>query len=301
MSAREREAAKWVAAMRGPTADTEREAFEAWHARPGNADAFARAEDDMAIEGLSRQRIEARARGHRTAPGGLRWALATIAAAGLALGFAWYLKFGEHQPQLAAGQQTPGLLTLADGTRVTLTEGAKVASQYSSDRRIVILTGGRARFEVAHDAARPFTVVAGRSETTALGTIFEVDLTQGPPRVRLVKGSVEVRATGADAKLRLSPGQSAEVLTAGPRLLPVKTNPLPATWLEADHLPLGAVIDAANKANAKPIRLTDPLLAEIEVTGRFDVRDSAALARKLAAALNLRSDERAEEILLSKK
>ena len=37
-------------------------------------------------------------------------------------------------------------------------------------KRQVVMTGGRARFTVAHDASRPFRVVAGGSEIVALGT-----------------------------------------------------------------------------------------------------------------------------------
>ncbi|KTE22840.1 hypothetical protein ATE67_02680 [Sphingopyxis sp. H050] len=71
--------------------------------------------------------------------------------------------------------------------------------------------------------------------------------------------------------------------------------------LAADGLPLGAVIDAANKVNVKPIRLADPALASLPVTGRFDVANGASLARKLAAALGLEAIEGPDAITLRKK
>lgn len=52
---------------------------------------------------------------------------------------------------------------------------------------------------VAHDASRPFRVQAGGSLTTALGTVFEVDLTGPAPIIHLVEGSVEVGATRGPA------------------------------------------------------------------------------------------------------
>nr|WP_269090322.1 FecR domain-containing protein [Sphingopyxis lutea] len=199
----------------------------------------------------------------------------------------------------------PGQLRLADGSTVTLMDGAWAEPQFSDTERRIRLHGGRARFDVAHDSARPFIVVAGVSETKALGTIFEVDARSSVPTVKLVRGSVEVRLGGSSKALRLAPGETAEVSDDGPRLLPAMASPVqtsePTTMLAADALPLGAVIDAANKANAKPIRLADPALGSLPVTGRFDVADSASLARKLAAAFGLDDEEGPDAITLSKK
>src|SRR3546814_15697675 len=87
-------------------------------------------------------------------------------------------------------------------------DGARVEARFTSGERRVRLVGGRARFSVAHESARPFRVEAAGSETTALGTIFEIDLTGRRPAVHLVEGPVEVRATAnPQAPLRLSPTQ----------------------------------------------------------------------------------------------
>ena len=302
MNRQQREAADWAALMRRTPSDGERLAFDAWRARPGNADAYARAVDDWNYSGTtSRQRIEAKARSERHAPGNLRWAVATIATVGLALGFAYYLQRDRDQPQIASGPMLPGQLRLADGTTVTLMDGAWVNPQLTASERRVILNGGRARFDVAHDAARPFIVVAGRSETRAIGTVFEVDARKAVPRIKLIKGSVEVRATAAGEVLRLAPGEIAEVPPSGPRLLPAMASPVPANLLTADNLPLGAIVGRANAANGRHIALSDPALAALPVTGRFDVADISLLARRLAAALDLDIEDRGGNIVLSKK
>ena len=302
MTRASREAAEWLAKMRGPVTDQDRAAFDAWHARAGNAEAYAGAEADMELaKGFSRERIEAKARGHRDAPGGFRWAIATGATIALALGGAWYIQSRQDVPQIAAGPMLPSQLRLRDGTIVTLMEGAWVNPQLSGTERRVVLNGGRARFEVAQDPARPFIVVAGRSETVALGTIFEIDAREATPRVKLIKGSVEVRLSGTAKIVRLVPGETAEVPADGPHLLPVMEMPAPTALLTADNLPLGTVVDAANKGDAKPIRVADPALAARTVSGRFDVSDRAALARKLAAALDLSAEENADEIMLRRK
>ena len=305
MSSVEREAAEWAVRMRGTPTEADREAFERWYAKPGNAEAFAMSEDDVALARTgSRSRIEAKAGSERNAAGGLRWAVATIAAFGIALAFAWHMNRQTDTPQIATGPMLPGQLRLADGSTVMLMDGAWAEPQFSESERRIRLHGGRAKFDVAHDSARPFIVVAGISETTALGTVFEVDARSDVPKVKLLRGSVEVRLGGTAKAVRLAPGESAEVSGTGPRLIPAMTSPVqatePATMLVADRLPLGAVIDAANKANAKPIRLADPALASLPVTGRFDVADGASLARKLAAALGLETAESPDAITLRK-
>ncbi|KTE37764.1 MULTISPECIES: FecR family protein [Sphingopyxis] len=306
MKSSEREAIEWGVRMRGAPTEADREAFKIWYAKPGNAEAFAVAEDDFVMTGsASRTRIEAIAREGQKPSGGFRWAFAAVAGLVIAVGFAWHLGRQGDTPQIAAGPMLPGQLRLADGSTVTLMDGAWAEPQFSDTERRVRLHGGRARFDVAHDSARPFIVVAGISETKALGTVFEVDARSDVPKVKLVRGLVEVRLGGTTKTVRLAPGESAEVAQSGPRLIPAMTSPVqtaePTTMLAADGLPLGAVIDAANKANAKPIRLADPALASLPVTGRFDVDNGAALARKLAAALDLEAAEGPDAITLSKK
>lgn len=302
MSRRQREAAEWVARMRGAPSEGDRIAFESWYAKPGNAEAFNAAESDFALAAtLSRTRIEAKARGERSKRGGFRWAVATIAAVGLALGFAWYLRSKPDTPQIAAGPMLPGELKLADGTTIRLKDGAWAEPKFTAFERRVVLHGGRARFEVAHDPSRPFIVIAGRSETKALGTVFEIDARSSVPTIRLLRGGVEVRLGGTAKAIRLAPGETAEVPEAGPRFLPGMISPVSTTMLSADGLPLGAILEAASKTGGKPIRLADPTLASLSVTGRFDVADSASLARKLAAALDLAADENEDVITLRKK
>lgn len=306
--AQESEARKWAKVMHGKPSDADHKEFDAWHSKPGNAEAYARAKDEWDFTGtMSPDRIKADRQYFRSEAKARRWRWMTAATAAvvLALGAGWYIRHGGGEPRLAQNRSTAGEQTLGDGTRVTLMDGARIDTRFSTGRRLVILTGGRARFEVAHDSARPFTVVAGRSETTALGTIFEVDARETIPRITLIRGSVEVRSSAGGDALRLAPGESAEVPATGPRRLPAMANPVatraPATLLVADHLPLGAVLDRANKSDAKPIRLADPALATLPVSGSFDVTAGAALARKLAAALDLEVDEQDAEIILRKK
>lgn len=302
MTQQQQEADDWVALMHGPDAEAHRDAFEAWRREPGNAAAYARSAEAYAVgSSMSPARVEAMARVKNEKRVQARWGLATAAALVLAIGGTLYVRSLGEETQLARSPNASEERQLADGTKVILTGGAAVETRFTAQRRVVILTSGAARFEVAHDASRPFTVIAGRSETTALGTVFEVDLRKGAPRIRLVQGLVEVRSKSGGDALRLEPGQSAEVPAEGPKMAGMMASPVPTKLLAADNLPLGSVLDGANKLNAKPIRLADAALATLPVSGRFDLADSGALARKLAAAFGLAVDERPDAIILAKK
>ena len=304
MSDVKRQAAAWATKRRDHLTDREQKEFEAWFKKPGNAEAYARAVDDFEFaRRMSPDQIEDRARELRRAPVKLRWAAAAIAAVALATGFGWYATSLDEKTQVAnIVESRPGEWKLADGTIVRLKNGARIEQQFTSGRRTVLLLGGHARFDVAHDPSRPFAVIAGLSEITALGTIFEVDLTNSQPHIHLVKGSVEVRSKAGGTSLRLRPGESAEVSEDGPRRVPAMKSPVGDGLSSADQAPLGTVLDEANAHGAVPIRLADPSLAMLPVDGRFNrSADSLALARKLAAALDLKVDERDGEIILTQK
>lgn len=315
VSDRDSEAGHWFARMHASDADQDRAAFDAWRADPENAAAYAGFEEDWLLTGgIAPEDIATHGEERpASAPDRARWALAAALILALSIGFAWVLLGNRDAAPIVAGNES-GEIILEDGTRVVLMDGATLKPDFATAERRVLLTGGRARFTVAHDATRPFRVEAAGSETTALGTIFEVDLTGARPVIHLVQGSVEVRAKARPlAPLRLRPGQRAELEGDTPRLIegapapdtPTLTSPVsrpsPASQLVADGLPLGGVIDRANRVNASKIRLADPLLASRLVSGRFNIDDADSLARKLAVALNLRVEIRPDGFVLTPK
>lgn len=89
------------------------------------------------------------------------------------------------------------LITLSDGTQVTLNSGSKLSyhPHFNAKSRDVYLEG-EAYFDVAKDIKRPFNVHAGDIITTALGTEFNVNSYQDGDKgilIALVEGKVEVK------------------------------------------------------------------------------------------------------------
>jgi len=281
----------WLALMEGPDAARHRAAFDLWHSDPANAKAYTALRGDFdAASQLSATEIASLAAPHDAArrQRQRQWAIAAAILVTLSAGYAWTLAGSDTGKPVIAAPRTTGEQRLDDGTLVALFDGATIAPRFTAGERVVTLAGGRARFTVAHDPGHPFRVVAGASVTTALGTVFEVDMRGGAPRIRLLKGSVEVASRPAGGRaLRLAPGESAEVGADGPRRIPAMASPVATSKLEADNLSLGAIVDRANRANARQISLADPALADLKVSGRFEIADGDALARKLAAALDL--------------
>lgn len=106
------------------------------------------------------------------------------------------------------------VLALSDGTTMVLEPGSKVEyHQPFKDNRRDIYLQGNALFRVKNSRKRPFTVHAGHTSTTALGTVFSVHEGQsGSVNVKLYSGKVKVQARARAAKdssqvVFLAPGQ----------------------------------------------------------------------------------------------
>jgi len=126
----------------------------------------------------------------------------------------------QHVEQTVKGGNTvistPAATTLQavlpDGTRVLLGASSRIEYPRSFDglqTREVKLTG-KARFEVKHDAAKPFTVHADGLDARVLGTVFDVSTYPGTHgSVTLYSGKVQVSAGGGVRPETLKPGQRA--------------------------------------------------------------------------------------------
>ncbi|MCU7693864.1 FecR family protein [Haoranjiania flava] len=87
------------------------------------------------------------------------------------------------------------IIKLIDGSAISLYPGSALyyPSAFEEDNRTVRLKG-KARFDVAQDRKKPFTVISSDITTTALGTIFIVDGTDtGNIAVSLIEGKVVLK------------------------------------------------------------------------------------------------------------
>jgi transmembrane sensor len=228
-------------------------------------------------------------------------ALAAAAAAALLIWPADGQPLGGEGAAIAAAKTSfVRPVRLQDGTIAILAAGAQVAPDFGRTMRRVLLSGDGARLIVAHDAERPFVVVAKGVTVRSRGGVVDVEPAPAGARVTALEGPVQV--------MRSSSGDMPPVLVAaGQSLAPGAPSPVMAapderervTMIDADGLPLADLLEIANRGEGPGLALADARLAARRVIGRFDVRDHRALARRLAAALGLSVAEQDGRLVLS--
>jgi ferric-dicitrate binding protein FerR (iron transport regulator) len=140
-----------------------------------------------------------------------RWAAAATVI-GLGTTFALLWKGGslgtETPTQLVAATQMQ-VVTLNDGSQITLQKGAKLAFSpaFGEGATREVTLEGVAFFNVAKDAAHPFVVKGETFSVKVLGTSFSVD--ENADRVVVETGRVEVVA--GNKKVVLTGGETADL------------------------------------------------------------------------------------------
>lgn len=198
-------------------------------------------------------------------------------------------------------------LKLTDGSIVTLNTGSEISVDLSEHQRSIRLVRGEARFQVAKDPARPFVVDAGAAQVRAIGTAFDVRVSDERVAVTLVEGSVEVTPTSeaidAPAPAILTAGQqiSFDLASREHRLQSVDLERVSA-WtrqqLVFDSVPLPAAVEEANRYLETPITVEDPSLAEIRVSGVVRAGNLESFVGSLESSFPVQSIERAGRIVL---
>ncbi|MEQ8073625.1 FecR family protein [Xanthomonas hortorum] len=197
----------------------------------------------------------------------------------------------------ALGERRPD--TLADGTRIVLNTDTALEVRYTRARRGIDLQRGEVQFEVAPDRARPFVVRVGEATVTAVGTRFQVRRSEDASVVTLLQGTVDVAQGPVRRTLR--PNEQARLSEAG---IAVRTiDPELAGgwldgWLRFHGTPLAEVVAETNRYAARKLRLADPAIAGLELSGNFHAGDSASVAAAVELMLPVRADDTGTDLVL---
>jgi transmembrane sensor len=184
---------------------------------------------------------------------------------------------------------------LQDGSVAQLDVGTRIRVRMTPQRRLISLESGRAMFDVAHDASRPFAVTAATSRTTALGTKFQVQLRDDQVVVTLAEGSVAVDNEDSTQvwQEHLRPGEQLKIDVQTANRDKDRVDPSVATsWTRGRLLfrntRLQDALEEVNRYSTKKVRLGDPSLGDMFVGGNFIAGDSTIIVDALAAVLPLR-------------
>lgn len=309
------QAEAWMARLMAPDCSpTDRAAFEDWLAQsPANIGAWLEVERAQALTAELRgdELLRAAARAARRAPAASKrpaWRLWLPAAAAMLVAAVaaihWWQMPGEATVQhfaTSVGEQRT--LTLDDGTVVQLDTRSALTARYDDDQRLIEMRSGRAQFVVGKDPRRPFLVRAGGSTIHDIGTTFQVARTGAEVNVGLLEGRVDVAAADG-ARSTLSPGEQVTVDATG-RLGQRKPLDVAAarSWPSGDLVfrqrRLDELLVEMNRYSARQVRLADPALGAMTVSGVFHAGDQEALVAALERGWSLRAVRNGEhEIVL---
>lgn len=327
---RDREAARWYARLQAPDCSAADHAeLERWCAAdPANAAAYARARTLAAAvtraaasnDRLKAMVAQARAAGaanaaaaarrrRRAVYGASAVAASVLAAVGIA---AWLRPASAPEPAVTATQLSADnatrTVTLDDGSTVHVDVETSLEVRFSAAERVVVLENGRAMFDVAHDARRPFSVIAGNGTVTAIGTRFQVERSADATVVTLAEGIVKVTGTPGSSQRseRLTPGDELSISAREQVWMRRTVDVRAATSWSTGRLVfreerLTDAIREVNRYASVKVRIADESLAELPVSGNFVAGDSAAVVAAFAAVLPIAVNSTDGEITLTRR
>lgn len=301
-----RHAADWQARLKAPDCSTaDRDAFEQWCiADPAHIDAWlgvaemdgiaADLGEQPAIAAAVRPARRATVHAHHRRRWRTGMSVAAAAVLALAVGLIGWLRppGGAMTAQYATTVGEQRSLTLADGTRLQLDTDSALSVHLDAERRVLDMTRGRVDILVGADA-RPFEVHAGRGRLRDIGTRFQVERREEQVSVAVLDGLVGVRlADGAHEETELSPGQRVGYGDHGP-LEPVEPFEFEQAeaWTRGELIfsdrRLDEVLAELNRYTATPLRLSDPALGAVRISGVFRPADTESLLAALDAGWSL--------------
>jgi transmembrane sensor len=307
----EREAAEWFTRMLNTSIENEAlAAFAVWRQNPDNLAAYNRMEDISRLA-LSLQddpdlrAVAHAARNRRTPPPAWyrniftgsrqRWAVG-IAIGGLVAASAVVWRMTAPTYETTVGRQI--VAQLPDGSRVRLNTDTALNVRFENGVRRVELARGQAFFDVAHDAAHPFIVVAGDTEVRAIGTRFDVRREDGGAKVILAEGKVAVTERGARSSAwTLVPGQTVTTGKAiAPQVLSVTDITVATGWtdgrLKFRATPLDEAVEEVNRYSRDKIILGADVPTDTRVNGDFAIGKPSDFITAMTTLYGLKSERR---------
>lgn len=199
-------------------------------------------------------------------------------------------------------------ITLADGSQIELNTDTVVRVSASAGRRIVSLEKGEAYFQIKHDAARPFVVVAGGRRLTDVGTKFLVRRDAGNLAVAVVEGRIRFETPSDKTR-------SPALLVSGDTVLATTTaisvtKKSPQKLMDAlgwrhgvlvfQHTTLADAADEFNRYNTKKLVIVDTKTAALQINGTFRSNDAEAFTVAARDVFGLRVENRGADFVISR-
>jgi transmembrane sensor len=199
-------------------------------------------------------------------------------------------------------------IALADGSVVELNTDTSIHFAENGPARIVYLDRGEAYFQIKHNAANPFAVIAGQHRVIDIGTAFVVRHEAQETHVALVEGRArfDTPKDSAFKAIELKPGD--EVVATASGIARVQR---PVTALVDDlgwrrgvlifyATTLADAARAFNRYNETKLVVIDPAVARLKINGTFQATNVQAFGDATQAVLGLKLATRGHEIVISR-
>lgn len=317
------EAARWYARLKAlDCTAAERADFERWLTTPEHAAAYETTAQLWKSVGQLAKRPELEQLSRRiladtALPPQRRFFLNGRLAAAILMaiiGSALVFNLQRRDPPAVVYATRPGesrRIDLADGSQLILNYATEVEVRLRGDARTVALRKGEALFIVAHDKTRPFRVTVADGQVTALGTRFEVRSDAEHVEVTLLEGRIAVERPAAMEHVLLVPGDQVRfaampetTAAAIPEMMRRSVDPeVVASWstgrLRFRSTPLNEALEQVNRYSSTQIRIADPALTHIPISGTFQIGDSASIVAALQSLFSIQTTQSDDgEILL---
>ncbi|GJL55321.1 MAG: sensor [Nitrospirales bacterium] len=203
----------------------------------------------------------------------------------------------EASYQTVKGEQR--MVTLVDGSTIFLNTDSQVSVQMSDETRVVTMHRGEAVFTVVHEPGRPFDVQAANGIIHDIGTQFLVRHFSTDVQVAVLEGRVAVEV---DAQASAKPAQNPHPLKQGEQVMYTPEGQLShvksfnvqttAVWRQGQlvfvETPLSEVLDEWARYHPGVIRLDDPSLGRVPISGSFRLDNINGFFQALDGILALR-------------
>lgn len=208
---------------------------------------------------------------------------------------------------------------LPDGSYVELNIDSSIEVTYTEQQRLVRLLKGEGLFDVNEDPLRPFVVEASGVNVRAVGTIFNVRLSEEQVNVIVTEGTVALSDESVEdatfdvddsatlitesqkAVIHTEPGSmQIEVIEMGETQISDELIWRPA-FLEFDDISIREIVHEFNRRNATKILLADSSLDDLKLSTVFWSDNAEGFVRLLESEFDITAYMTGDgKILLSK-
>lgn len=181
------------------------------------------------------------------------------------------------------------VVTLDDGTHVSLNTDTALKTRYTAGERRVVLLRGEAFFDVSKNPQRPFLVESGVLTAQALGTHYAVRAAGDFQSQQVQVEEGEVQVGGPSETARLVAGDAVTLNTEGQFIHSRPDVANNTAWREGKLVfsgqPLSEVLKVLERYRHGRIVILDDRAAKLAVSGVFDLRHTDQALQSLETNL----------------